>query len=365
MPRVFVSHSTKDREIVERDILPVLQRVGIDYWYSTDDIKTAARWEQSILKGLESCEWFMVLMSSHAESSEWVKDEVLWAIDNRPDKVVPVLVHDKCNVRNISLRLARIQYVRLGDNKKLLECFQEEADTRKDEADSSIDEELRRLCLLVLEGDMKALAPLAERMTELGMDGDGVRGRRRLTRDAKRHITLMVLPDKAADRLSCTFVEHVLHIWESAFPKKKVPRIALESRKRWLNGEISDGELTNLLEEVHWFYKKTLLPLNNEIDVHAEKVKGTLFNDLMPDGNDIGALRRASVVASQALSVYGFGFSRPDDDSLPLCSLKRGAFGAKQIADCCIIAVGDKEQAKERDWQLEQIRIMLTSQRPT
>jgi serine/threonine protein kinase len=108
--RVFVSHSTKDREFVEREIISQLEQNGIKTWYSKVDIQTAAEWERSILHGLESCPWFLLVMSPKSVSSEWVKDELTWAIDKRPNRIVPVLIED-CELRDFHIRLARIQYV--------------------------------------------------------------------------------------------------------------------------------------------------------------------------------------------------------------------------------------------------------------
>lgn len=128
--RVFVSHSTKDRDFVEREIITHLEKGGIKTWYSTTDIQTASEWERSILRGLESCDWFLVVMSPRSSSSEWVKDELHWAIDQRPNRIIPVLMED-CDLRDFHLRMARIQYVdfRNQSNKsraQLMELFEAE-----------------------------------------------------------------------------------------------------------------------------------------------------------------------------------------------------------------------------------------------
>src|SRR5580704_3397167 len=110
MPKVFVSHSTKDRVLVEREIISLLNAHGIETWYSKDNIRTADHFERTIRKGLESCDWFLVVMSPNAVDSEWVKDEVHWAVEERPGKLVPVLIGD-CKPRDLHIRMGRIQYV--------------------------------------------------------------------------------------------------------------------------------------------------------------------------------------------------------------------------------------------------------------
>ena len=107
---VFISHSTGDRAFVETVLLPILSTAGIESWYSPRDIRTSDDWEQSIRRGLESSDWFLLVMSPRAQSSEWVRDEVLWAVEHRPGRIVPVLA-ETCDPRNIHMRLARIQHV--------------------------------------------------------------------------------------------------------------------------------------------------------------------------------------------------------------------------------------------------------------
>ena len=110
MTRVFISHATKDREFVEKEIIPLLQRHGIQIWYSKDDIYTAADWEQAIRQGLESCDWFLVVLTPKSVTSPWVQAEVHWGIEERKNRFVPVLAED-CGVAQIHLMIRTIQFV--------------------------------------------------------------------------------------------------------------------------------------------------------------------------------------------------------------------------------------------------------------
>jgi hypothetical protein len=107
--RVFVSHSTSDRSWVEKEVIAFLEREGILTWYSTSAISTASQWEREILRGLESCDWFMLVVSPRAAKSEWVKDELFWAIDHRPTRIVPVIM-ERCDLYKFHIRLPRIQH---------------------------------------------------------------------------------------------------------------------------------------------------------------------------------------------------------------------------------------------------------------
>src|SRR5215208_4507814 len=106
----FISHATADRSFVQTQLLGLLNAIGTETWFSVESISTAADWERSILSGLESCDWFMLVMSTSALNSRWVKDELHWAIDNRPERIIPVLV-ERCEPAAFHIGLRRLQYV--------------------------------------------------------------------------------------------------------------------------------------------------------------------------------------------------------------------------------------------------------------
>lgn len=127
--RVFISHSGHDREFVESQIVSVLERNGIRTWYSNEDIRTAAEWERSIVQGLESCDWYLLVMSRRSAASPWVKDELFWAIDQRPESIIAVRIDD-CEWREFHIRLARTQNIDMRSDpaegqRRLIELFRE------------------------------------------------------------------------------------------------------------------------------------------------------------------------------------------------------------------------------------------------
>ena len=107
---VFVSHSSRDRRFVEQEITPLLTRHGLQPWYSREQIKTAEEWEQRVLRGLEECEWFLVILSPSAVASDWVRREVTWAMTNRPGRLVPLLLRTS-DFQALHQHLSAIQYV--------------------------------------------------------------------------------------------------------------------------------------------------------------------------------------------------------------------------------------------------------------
>ncbi|MFT5015198.1 MAG: serine/threonine protein kinase, partial [Dinoroseobacter sp.] len=109
-PKVFISHTTADREFVEEHIVGFLESNGINTWYSKAEIQSASEWERGILQGLQESAWFLLVMSEASSRSEWVKDEVFWAIDNRQERIIPVLI-DQVDMGDFHIRLRRIQAI--------------------------------------------------------------------------------------------------------------------------------------------------------------------------------------------------------------------------------------------------------------
>jgi TIR domain len=59
---------------------------------------------------MESCDWFLLVVSPRAAESEWVKDELNWAVYNRTARIVPVIM-EVCNLWEFHIRLPRIQNI--------------------------------------------------------------------------------------------------------------------------------------------------------------------------------------------------------------------------------------------------------------
>src|SRR4051794_26904077 len=104
MPLVFISHSSNDTEFVEWEIIPLLTGSGLNVWYSKENIETAAEWEKQIKRGLRDCDWFLVVLSPDSVISDWVQNEVDWAVDERKGKIIPVLYQD-CDPTDLHLGL--------------------------------------------------------------------------------------------------------------------------------------------------------------------------------------------------------------------------------------------------------------------
>jgi phosphotransferase system HPr (HPr) family protein len=108
--QTFISYAHPDLGFVQSDLIPLVHVAGLVPWFSNDSIRGADRWERSILSGLQTSAWFIVVMSSHAVASEWVRLEVHWASEHRQDKIVPLMISD-CDPWKVHMRLGNLQYV--------------------------------------------------------------------------------------------------------------------------------------------------------------------------------------------------------------------------------------------------------------
>jgi RNA polymerase sigma factor (sigma-70 family) len=108
---VFLSYRYSDLNEDRVRVLQGLARYGVDVWFDRPEPRTAAEWEKSVFGRLRECEWFMLMMSSRAAQSPWVRREVDWAMTNRfPDRFLPVLL-ERCDVAAFHPRLCQSRVI--------------------------------------------------------------------------------------------------------------------------------------------------------------------------------------------------------------------------------------------------------------
>lgn len=108
---LFLSHSSQDRQFAAR-LAEVLRGHGIRVWYSQTHIKGAQQWHDEIGKALKRCDWFTVVLSPSAVRSMWVKNELLFALNQHRyrNRIAPVL-YKKCKYDNLSWTLSNFQII--------------------------------------------------------------------------------------------------------------------------------------------------------------------------------------------------------------------------------------------------------------
>ena len=90
----------------------MLRDHGLPVWYSPTEIIGAQQWHDEIGAALDRCDWFVVVLSPHALKSEWVRREVMFALnDSRYNGRIAPLIAKKCESRKLSWTLGALQHI--------------------------------------------------------------------------------------------------------------------------------------------------------------------------------------------------------------------------------------------------------------
>lgn len=104
MPKIFLSHSTKDNDTT-RIIADSLRQAGFDIWVDFESIRDGARWLREIQNGIDDCDAVVVLLSKASRQSEWVEKECLYTFGLKKPIFI-ALIEDVL----LPLHLVNIQY---------------------------------------------------------------------------------------------------------------------------------------------------------------------------------------------------------------------------------------------------------------
>ena len=99
---IFLSHSAKDHRFTSR-LAETLRQHGLPVWYSATEIVAAQQWHDQIGAALARCDWFVVVLSPSSVQSQWVRRELLHALNNvrYVDRITPLL-YRKCDYEQLS-----------------------------------------------------------------------------------------------------------------------------------------------------------------------------------------------------------------------------------------------------------------------
>ncbi|HEU0294228.1 MAG TPA: TIR domain-containing protein [Anaerolineales bacterium] len=112
---VFISYSHKDSDFTHR-LAEEIERHHIPVWID-DRIDYGTRWPHVIQEKIDSCKAFILIMSDNARASDWVNNELTYALGKRR-KIFPLLLKGET-----WLSVATIQYVNVRNRKLPDESF--------------------------------------------------------------------------------------------------------------------------------------------------------------------------------------------------------------------------------------------------
>jgi hypothetical protein len=77
--QVFISHSSKDA-LIARQLAHRLSEAGLDVWIPEDKILPGDNWAKKVGQALEESDLMVVLVTRQAFESEWLKEEIQYAL---------------------------------------------------------------------------------------------------------------------------------------------------------------------------------------------------------------------------------------------------------------------------------------------
>lgn len=87
---VFVSHSTKDKEVADR-VCEAMEAEGIPCWIAPRDILPGKLWAEAIIDAIDESKVMVLVLSSHANESGHIKREIERA-DNSKTALIPLFI---------------------------------------------------------------------------------------------------------------------------------------------------------------------------------------------------------------------------------------------------------------------------------
>ncbi len=117
MSYVFISHSGEDVAFVEKYVHKPLETYGFSTWYSGVDLQAGEKWRDAVQEALDTCRWFLIVLTPRSVISPEVRKEFEWIQTQRPDVRILPIVMEACHLESLHPQLRDrhyIDYVKLG-----------------------------------------------------------------------------------------------------------------------------------------------------------------------------------------------------------------------------------------------------------
>src|SRR5438477_9470965 len=99
-PRLFVSHSWKDKFFVNK-LAEQLTARGVDVWVDSAELKVGDSLMQSVGNAIQDIDYFAIVLSHNSVSSGWVQRELQLAmalfLEKKNRRILPILI-EKCEI---------------------------------------------------------------------------------------------------------------------------------------------------------------------------------------------------------------------------------------------------------------------------
>ena len=108
LTQVFLSHSDKDRAILEK-VAKSLRREAFTIWTNRTDIKTGTEFQNEINQGIEGADNLVYLISPDSIQSKYCQDELSLAFENKK-RIIPLLI-EQTELEEIPPHIRALQFI--------------------------------------------------------------------------------------------------------------------------------------------------------------------------------------------------------------------------------------------------------------
>lgn len=109
---IFISYSSLDKDTVYPIVERIEKECGIKCWIDRDGLHSGDMLDDSIMDAIESSETVLFMMSDNSISSQWVRNEVLYASSQAINKrIIPVSLDGKGTRRWFSFKFPNKKHV--------------------------------------------------------------------------------------------------------------------------------------------------------------------------------------------------------------------------------------------------------------
>lgn len=145
MGHIFVSYSRHDLEMVD-SIVGKLEKARIRVWIDRDDIKAGKTWRAQIVQAIDTCDAFVLMLSSNSTVSDNVRKEIDLAQDSGRTVFIIKLdsvtkLPDEMRYQLVGLQYIDIQTLEVDDAvKQLIDALKEDLTTSKPDGERPVRE---------------------------------------------------------------------------------------------------------------------------------------------------------------------------------------------------------------------------------
>ena len=117
-PKVFICHSSKDKERFVRDFATKLIDNGVDTWFDEWEIKLGDSLASKIFEGIKECDFFIIILSKNSVKSKWVKEELDSATIKRIEektRIIPIII-DNIGEDEIPYEIKHLHWIKINED---------------------------------------------------------------------------------------------------------------------------------------------------------------------------------------------------------------------------------------------------------